>query len=270
MPISPLDPNAPPGSASFVTLPGFPVHHAFSTRLTGVSRAPFDSLDLSLAPVGSPRAEEISENARRLAGAIGISPEQIAAVSQVHGTRIIRVEKSMLTGSGILAPIAEADGMVTAERGIALSIRTADCVPVLIASVSPDRPAIAAVHAGWRGTIGLIAPKAVEILCRDFGLSTEDLTAAIGPAIGRCCYEVSRELADDFIQKFGSGCADLTDAVHPHLNLKAANRTALIRAGLSPEKIHVSEHCTSCESGLFFSHRRDRGQTGRQMSLIWM
>ncbi len=269
-----------------IRIPGFSPWHAFSTRSGGVSAPPRDSLDLSLAASGNSVADDIAENAQRLARVLGITPSQIAAVRQVHGTRIVEVAEGGSSGididticlppaadeSLLQPPLAEADGLMTCLRGVALAIRTADCVPILIAA-KPHRshlPVIAALHAGWRGTLGCIAEKAVQLIRSRFGIAPDALTAAIGPSIGRCCYEVSPALADDFIRQFGSGCADLTDAAHPHLDLTAANRMALMRAGLNPDDIFASGLCTSCRADLFFSHRRDAGRTGRQMSLIML
>ena len=259
-----------------IQISGFLPWHAFTTRQGGVSAPPTDSLDLSLVPSAhddtDESSEKIAENARRLARSLGIVPEEIAAVRQVHGTHIIRVRRSGLSG-GLFSPLAEADGMVTDEPGIALAIRTADCVPILIAS-KPDAahsPVIAALHAGWRGTIGLIAERAVRLIERDFGIPPDSLTAAIGPAIGQCCYEVSSELSERFCEAFGPqiiSSAPTSEGHQPHLDLKTANQIALMRAGLSPEDIYVCPLCTSCRSDLFFSHRRDAGQTGRQLSLI--
>jgi YfiH family protein len=159
----------------------------------------------------------------------------------------------------------EADAVVSATRGVAACVAVADCVPLLLA----DRRggAVAAVHAGWRGSLARIAARAVEALTREAGARPADLVAAVGPSIGPCCYEVAGDLADRFADAFG-GEVVRPGAAAPRLDLWAANVLALRGAGLREGSIDLLGRCTACDAGLLFSHRRDRGRTGRQVGFV--
>jgi YfiH family protein len=227
--------------------------HGFSTRSGGVSPAPWDSLNLGGA-VGD-EAGRVAENWSRLEVATGLA---FARVRQVHGARV-------LTADAPCAPREEADAVVSRTPGVAACVAVADCVPVLIAD--PATGAVAAVHAGWRGTVGLAAKAAVERLVALGGSRAAGLIAAIGPSIGPCCYEVSEDLSLRFEAAFGEGVVDRTGAA-PRLDLWECNARALGAAGLLPERIDRLRRCTACERDLFFSHRRDGGATGRQVAWI--
>lgn len=230
-------------------LDAFP--HGFTTRDGGVSPAPWDSLNLGGA-VGDDPAR-VAENWRRLEGACGLA---FARVRQVHGARVLRADAGT-------APVEEADAVLTTSPGVAACVSVADCVPVLLAD--PATGAVAAVHAGWRGTIARIAAAAVDALAREAGAAPGRLLAAIGPSIGPCCYEVSPDLAARFRAEIGPVA---TGGAPPRLDLWEANRTVLVAAGVRPDRIEVLGRCTSCEREVFFSHRRDAGRTGRQMAFI--
>jgi YfiH family protein len=227
--------------------------HGFSTRGGGVSPAPWDSLNLGGA-VGD-EASRVAENWCRLEAATGLA---FARVRQVHGARV-------LTAEAPCTPRDEADAVVSRTDGVAACVAVADCVPVLIAD--PATGAVAAVHAGWRGTVALAAAAAVEELTGSGGARPAELLAAIGPSIGPCCYEVSEDLALRFEGAFGEGVVDRRGTA-PRLDLWEANARALHAAGLLPERIDRLRRCTACESELFFSHRRDGGATGRQVAWI--
>jgi len=227
--------------------------HGFSTRRGGVSPAPWDSLNLGGA-VGDEPAR-VAENWRLLESATGLA---FARVKQVHGAAVV-------TASAGCTPWEEADVVVTRTAGVAACVAVADCVPVLIAD--PASGAVAAVHAGWRGTLARAAAAAVEALTRGGAVRPGGLLAAIGPAIGPCCYEVSSELAVRFEEAFGPGVVDRGGAA-PRLDLWEANARALAAAGLAPERIDRLRRCTACERAVFFSHRRDAGATGRQAAWI--
>jgi YfiH family protein len=227
--------------------------HGFSTRCGGVSPAPWDSLNLGNAVGDEPL--RVAENWRRLEEATGLS---FARVKQVHGARVV-------TAAGPGAPCEEADAVVSGARGVAACVSVADCVPILIAD--PASGVVAAVHAGWRGTVARAAAAAVEALTARGGTRPEELLAAIGPSIGPCCYEVSPELAAEFEDSFGAGVVDRSRAA-PRLDLWEANARALGAAGLQPERVDRLRRCTACERGTFFSHRRDAGSTGRQVAWI--
>jgi YfiH family protein len=228
---------------------------AFPTRLGGVSAAPFDSLNLGLL-TDDTDANAI-ENRRRLAGALGFAPERVAYARQVHGTELITVPNSF-RGS-LVAPrttkeprdgLAEADGQVVADPGIAALVFTADCLPVAVHGPG----GVAMLHCGWRGLAGGIVAKGVAAVAAT--------SAAIGPGIGPCCYEVGDEVLDAFAG-LGAGIAD-----GRMLDLAQAARRLLGDAGV--ERIEAAELCTSCNPELFYSHRRDAGVTGRQGGVAWL
>ncbi len=229
-------------------LDGFP--HGFTTRVGGASRPPFDALNLGGLVGDDPAA--VAENWARLERATGL---RFARVRQVHGARVLRAD-------GPAAPAEEADAVVTAAPGVAACVSVADCVPVLLAD--PDGGAVAAVHAGWRGTIARAAAEGVRALARE-GADAARLLAVIGPAIGPCCYEVSPDLAARFGREIGP------EALAPggaRIDLWRANARVLAEAGVSPARIDVMGRCTACERDLFYSHRRDAGRTGRQVGFI--
>ena len=177
---------------------------------------------------------------------------------QVHGDRVLVVTEAVEPG-------AEADAVLSTRPGVAACVAVADCVPVLIGD--PRSGAVVAVHAGWRGTLAHAAARAVEALSREVGAQPGDLLAAIGPAIGPCCYEVSPDLAQVFRQDLGPRVAEPRGG-GSRVDLWLANELVLRQAGLSRERIEVLGRCTSCEPDTFFSHRRDRGRTGRQVGFI--
>jgi YfiH family protein len=183
-----------------------------------------------------------------------------ARVKQVHGDRVFRVPAA----EGPEGP-PEADGVVSDRSGTAACVLVADCVPILLAD--PRSGAVAALHAGWRGTLAGVGARGVEAMVREVGARPEELLAAIGPSIGPCCYEVSSELAERFRERWGERVGN-PSARQPRVDLWLANRLTLQEAGLALERVEVLERCTSCEEELFFSHRRDSGRTGRQAAFI--
>jgi YfiH family protein len=236
---------------SSALLAGFP--HGFTTRRGGISHPPFDTLNLG-GKVGDDPAR-VASNWEALERVTGLG---FARVNQVHGARVIVVD-------GACAPREEADAILCGAPGVAACVSVADCVPVLIAD--PRSGAVAAVHAGWRGTLAHAAAHAVRELVRVFGAAPGDLLAAVGPSIGPCCYQVSHDLARAFRDDLGA-CVTGSRGSGAHLDLWVANETVLRRAGLAAERIEILTRCTACESDAFFSHRRDRGNTGRQVGFI--
>jgi YfiH family protein len=226
--------------------------HGFTTRDGGVSEPPFDRLNLGGA-VGDDPAR-VAENWRRLERAAGL---RFARVRQVHGNRVLRADAAC-------DPAEEADAVLSTVEGVAACVSVADCVPVLIAD--PATGAVAAVHAGWRGTLARAAAEGVLALGREAGAPAARLLAAIGPSIGPCCYEVSTDLAATFRDAIGD--AVVRPGPRPALDLWRANAAILAAAGVPPERIEVLGRCTACERDRFFSHRRDGGRTGRQVAFI--
>lgn len=230
------------------------VPHGFSLRTGGVSRGPLASLNLGRG-VGDAESD-VAENERRLASAAGLSPGALATVHQVHGDRVVR---------GAPGTSTDADALWTDDAGGTwVGVKSADCVPVLIATA--DGRAVAAVHSGWRGTSLRVAARAVEVLV-SAGAAPVTLRAAVGPCIQACCYQVGEDLAVRFRASFGDAVVR-EGGVRPHLDLSLAVQETLVAAGLLRTHIDVLAACTACEPERFFSHRRDGGVTGRHLAFI--
>ncbi len=238
--------------------------HGFTTRAGGVSAPPFDTLNLGGKWGDNPA--HVAENRRRLGRAVG---GRLYVARQIHGAAIARVR-----GGDAPDAIArvDADGICSDVRGVTLGIFVADCIPALIAD--PRTGAFAAVHAGWRGTVAGVLPAAVRALANEFGARPEDLRIALGPAIGPCCFEVGEEVVAAFIGLLADARERGVVLPSPrgapgksNVDLKAANRIFLERAGISPDAIEAGPECTHCDPARFFSFRRD-GSAGQQMGLI--
>ena len=235
------------------------VIHAFSTRLGGVSQAPFDSMNLG-NPSGCAQQDpeqSIEQNYQLLQSAVGFTAKYRKWVHQVHGAGVLRVNADFTSGQ-------KSDAMVSCDPSVILSVRTADCVPILIAT---DSGAVAAVHAGWRGVIANILSETLTQLS-DLSHSSH-FTAAIGPCIGSDAFEVGEDVLREFEARFGS-LAPLTRAENGkgHVNLAEACRLQLFEKGLQPDQIDIANICTANSPKEFFSHRRDFGISGRMASLI--
>lgn len=189
----------------------------------------------------------------------------LASVRQVHGAGIVPAAVALSGNRAGAVPAGgdvEADAVSVTEAGTLAAIRTADCVPILL--LAPEHRWAAAVHAGWRGTLAGIATAAVEAALAE-GVAAHELEAAIGPAIGPCCYEVGEDLAERFE---AAGLASVRAGGPPRLDLRALNRSALERCGLLPSRIQVCGPCTRCRSDLYWSYRADPAGAGRQLSWI--
>ncbi len=220
------------------------VTHGFSVRAAGDLRA----------------AGELA----RLAEAAGL--RTVATAKQVHGDRVLgalrdgRQEELFAASEASVAGAEGADAMVALEPEVAVGVFTADCVPVLL--YAEDMGTAAVVHSGWRGARLSIAARGVRALQQATGADPKLMIAAVGPCIGACCYEVSPELAATFRDLFGADVAD----DRRHLDLRRVVERTLRQAGV--ERIEQVEGCTSCDPGSFFSYRRDRYNTGRQLSFV--
>jgi len=193
---------------------------------------------------------------------------RLAALNQVHGGRAVTADQALRSVRETGAPI-EADGVAGNDPGAVLAIRTADCVPILLAD--PGGAAAGAAHAGWRGTLAGVAAGTVRLLESDFNARAERLVALLGPAIGPCCYVVGSDVAAPFAEAFGEkGVLRRApgDAPRFALDLIEANRRALVAAGLARERIHATGLCTSCRRDLFPSRRAEGPPAGRLWSLI--
>jgi polyphenol oxidase len=230
--------------------------HGFSTR----------GGDLNLGYTGSDSSDRVLHNRSRYMEAIASGGSAasygLVTLKQMHSALARRVGR---------ADVAErasmwGDGLMTNEPGVLLGIQTADCLPVLIAD--RKRRAVAAFHAGWRGTLKGVVERGVESLLREFGGRPEDLIAAIGPGIGSCCFAVGAEVREMFAVKFSYGDELFIAREKLYMDLVEANRRQLIAAGLSPEAIFAAQECTSCRTERFFSYRAEAGKTGRMMAVI--
>ena len=200
---------------------------------------------------------------KSVAEAFGISPARLVTVNQVHGETIVRVEESNYQG----IRFAAADALITRERGLAIGVETADCVPLLL--VDPVTPAVAAVHAGWRSTVKKIVQKTVATMRDEFGSDPRRMIAAIGPAIGPECYEVDEPVMGPVRETFSfwQKVASPRGNDRWSLDLVELNRRELMQAGLSAVNVYSFGLCTSCMADLFYSFRRE-GRTGRMLSVV--
>jgi YfiH family protein len=241
--------------------------NAFSTRLGGVS--PFPSNDLNLAGFDEDAAENINENRRRF---LALLPGDwtLAACWQVHGTNV-RVVRAYDPPN----PRGEderCDALTTNLPRLLLGVKTADCVPILLADAQTG--ACAAVHAGWRGTSAQIVSRTLARMREEYGTRARDVIAATGPAALSCCYEVGSEVIETFKTNFPADYDSLltpTRTGHALIDLHEANRRQLIDAGVSSDNVHAAPLCTMCRTDLFFSYRREKktlGRTGRLLGVV--
>lgn len=239
------------------------VRHGFTLRRGGASRGAFSSLNFSARAGDLP--ERVRENWRRLEEAAGLPARGWGLLSQVHGVRVDRVAAGGRSCHHRLEH-PEADGMVTSSPGVVLGILTADCLPVILGL--PGSPAVGVAHAGWRGTLGGIAPAAARALARLAGGAPEDVVAGLGPSIGRCCYEVGEEVRAAFVASWGLALARrvFTRSDPWRLDLQAANLIPLREAGIPARHLSRIPLCTCCRKELFFSHRRDGARSGRMLN----
>ena len=253
---------SPDGVLTYVSplLRGLGVPHAFSTRLGGVSPAPFDSLNLG-NPSGCDVRDDsnrIRQNYRLLLRAAGCEGRELLAVHQIHGAGVVRVTRGASHDND-----TKGDALVTDDPARAPSVRVADCVPILLST--GDGRAVAAVHAGWRGVVANIAVEAIRML-RDH---RNDFVAAIGPAIGFDAFEVGPEVLDEFTRRFGpSAPIRRSPDGKGRIDLRQCLHRQLIDAGIPDDHIDQTDRCTYTHADEFFSHRRDRGITGRMAAVI--
>ncbi|GAC1393459.1 MAG: peptidoglycan editing factor PgeF [Polyangiales bacterium] len=240
------------------------VPHGFSTRLGGVSTGPFATLNLALAPGDDPAA--VATNLARFSRAIGVPAGRLVQTSQVHGATV------RVVGAGDdprTVVREEADALVSRDSEIPIGVRVADCVPILLLDERTGH--VAAVHAGWRGVVGGVLASAVVTLI-DHAAGRPRLTAAIGPCIGPCCFEVGDEVAVQLADAApGDGAVVLrnrADGAKPHVDLRRAVRLQLRALGVDDGSIEDVAGCTRCDTERFFSFRRDGARSGRHIAAI--
>jgi polyphenol oxidase len=236
-------------SPALAAIPG--IVHGFSTR-----RAEHNLF--TLGPTGSENPA-IQINRVRFLSAVGMPGWPVLKLKQVHSSIIQDMKDTWAANEPI-----EGDAAITRLGGAALGIQTADCVPILMAD--REGRAVAAIHAGWRGTAEHIAPKTVARLAEEYGIPAADLIAVIGPHNAVCCYEVGEEV----VEAINDAPAILRkpEWTKPHLNQAVANQRQLIQAGIPEDQVIVSNLCTQCRSDLFYSYRREGKSAGRMLSVI--
>nr|WP_176221994.1 peptidoglycan editing factor PgeF [Paenibacillus barengoltzii] len=249
-------------------IPG--ISAGFTGRSGGVSEPPYDSLNLALHVGDDP--QHVLENRRRLAKALGFASDAWTCGEQVHGNAVavVRAEdrgKGFLDRSGAFQ---ETDGLVTNVPGVLLTSFYADCVPLYFAD--PVRGVVGLAHAGWKGSVRLIAAEMIHTMEREFGSQRSEIRTAIGPSIGECCYEVD-EVVMEKVREALPGEEPHFASASPRagktmLNLKEMNRIIMIKAGILPTHIECTTWCTSCHPEYFYSYRAQNGVTGRMASWI--
>ena len=233
--------------------PGFSaaagVTHGFCTRRVGVSPPPWEGLNAGFL-VGDCR-RNVLDNLALVSRAFAVPEGALVLMGQVHGDRIQVIDAGPLPAE----PVPQCDGLITDRPGVALAIRTADCVPIFF--LDPVRRVIGAAHAGWRGTALGIAAQMVDLMRSRFASHSGDLRAAIGPAIGPCCYQVDAPVATALSAGWDTATflTPCRDEGRWMLDLVAANSLQLIERGLSPGNVFTAASCTACRRDLFFSHR---------------
>lgn len=253
------------------------VKQAFSTRLGGVSTGMFESMNLTFNPVGQYGADSynnVYKNFERMASVLDIPLERMVYTKQTHTTNIKIVDESN-AGMGIIRErdYDNIDGLVTNTRNLCLVSSYADCIPVTL--VDEKQHVIAAMHAGWRGTVGNIAANGFNAMKNSFGCMAENIKAFIGPGICMDCYEVSTDVADKFRSAYTTEEVSLLLKAGKaegkyQLNLLAANYINLINCGIKASDIYVSDVCTCCNSDILFSHRESKGRRGIMCNFIYL
>lgn len=251
----------------FLTYPLFEetgiVNHGFSTRLGGVSKGCWSSMNISMTRGDDPL--DVERNKELIAGAIGVKKEDFTYTHQTHTTNVARVEKED-KGRHFM----ETDGLVTNVPGICLVTFFADCVPLYF--VDPVKKAIGLSHSGWRGTVGKIGKVTVEKMTEEFGSNPEDILAAIGPSICQDCYEVSEDVIERFREAFDESLwPELfyqKDNGKYQLSLWRANEAVFAEAGILKEHMAVTNLCTHCNPDLLFSHRTTGNARGNLSAFL--
>ncbi len=257
------------GEMEYLTIPQFDaagVKHCFSTRLGGVSEGGCRSLNLGLNR-GESR-ETVLKNYEILCGALGLSTQSLVLSAQTHTDNIRRVGRADV-GAGIYREgFCDVDGLSTDEPGVTLVTFYADCTPLFF--YDPVKRVCALAHSGWRGTVQRIGAKMAEHMQAQYGCRREDILAAVGPAAGPCCYEVSDEVALQLMRAGGNlDCLRYNAGTgRLHADLWRTNERILLEAGIAPEHITICGECTVCDDRLYYSHRRQGAARGSLAALI--
>lgn len=245
------------------------VRHGFSTRLGGVSEGYYASMNLSFDR--GDRKEAVAENFRRIGEALGVRCEDMVLSRQTHTTNV-RIVTDADRGKGITRErdYTDVDGLVTNVPGICLVTSYADCVPLFF--VDPVKKVIGLSHSGWRGTVGKIGRKTVELMHERFGSDPADILAAVGPSVCMDCYEVSGDVIEKFKEAFSENWWDQLFYEKPdgkyQLDLWKANELIFQESGILPEHIAVTNICTHCNSDILYSHRAAGDKRGNLCAFL--
>ena len=241
--------------------------HCFTTRIGGVSTGECKSLNLGFKRRDS--RENVIENYKRVCSALNINMKDMVLSDQIHDKRIKTVNESD-RGKGLLkeSDIKGFDGLITDKKNVALVTFYADCVPVFI--FDAGKRAIGLAHSGWRGTMKEIAREIVEKMCEEYESRPCDMKVAVGPSIGKCCFEVGDEVIDAFINEIPwSKCFISKHGEEKwNIDLKGIIKKTLMNSGVVEENIEISSICTKCCRDLFFSYRGDEGKTGSLAAIM--
>lgn len=247
------------------------VIHGFSTRLGGVSKQHLSSMNLSFSR--GDEEENVRENFRRFGEAIGVKTGQMVFSDQQHHTMVRRVTAED-RGKGIVRKLdyQDVDGLITNDEGVCLVTFYADCIPLFF--YDPVKRAIGLSHSGWRGTVNRMGEKTIQKMNQEFGSKPEELIVAIGPGICQSCYEVSRDVYEEFAAHFtAEECVLIFDRGRDDkfkLDLWKANELVLLSAGIRKEKLNITDICTCCNEKLLFSHRASKGLRGNLAGFIML
>ena len=252
------------GTLEYLRADGIPARHAFTTRYGGVSSGCLASLNLGIHR--GDRPGNVIENWRRLGDAVGFDWKKTVFTHQIH-TDLIRSVSAKDAGQGLIFPAENCDGVITNASGLTLAAFSADCTLILLQD--PVAGAVGAIHAGWRGTALGIAQKGVEAMSAAFGCEPQNIRAAIGPCIDRCCFETSSDVPDAMVAALGEDAKAAIDSNGDgkyHVDLKDLNITWLQRAGVT--RIQTCPFCTACSPNRFWSHRRAGDRRGSLAAVI--
>lgn len=242
--------------------------HGFSTRLGGVSEGIFSTMSFSTSLPD--KREAVLENYNRFCSAIGGDCKNTVLSDQTH-TANVRVVGRKDIGKGLFLErdYTDVDGLVTNEKDVILVTQYADCTP--LAFYDPVKGVVATSHAGWRGTVALIAKNTIDVMVKEFGSNPKDILCGIGPNIGVCCYEVDDPVISE-VKKLEF--LDFDRCIFPKgkgkymLDLKEVNRQILVNCGILPENIDTADLCTCCSCDVFHSHRATKGKRGTLALMI--
>ncbi len=239
------------------------IYHFVSTRTGGFSNPPYDALNLGFHVGDNP--EMVLKNRERLAAAMKIPLDNFTTARQVHDSNVAVITEE-LKGRGAFnfdTAISATDAMVTATPNICLMVLQADCVPLLFFDLK--KKVIGVAHAGWKGTVLMVAQNMVKVLKEKFHCSADDILVGIGPSIGPCCYEIGPEVIIQIAKAFNNKRECITETADgkSYFNLWEANKMQLVQSGIPEKNIEIAKICTYCDHTVFFSYRYQQRETGR-------